>query len=216
MNLKAIIFDFNGTVISDEEVYSWAFKKILKDLGAGKVADEVYIGGIGIKENWPILIEKYSLKTSKSAEELAALTHEQYLQHVADVEIKSGFVSLAEEARSKSLLIGLATSNIWNVVDEVFKNLGLSKYFDCITTGEEVIHKKPAPDIFLVTAEKMIVEPENCVVFEDSKSGIEAARSAGMRSVGLYRGSKHKRELEKADLLISEFSQTSVADLTEL
>ncbi len=208
MKIAAVIFDLDGTVLSNEDEYGLAFKKVLGRLGAKVHTDYPQTGGIGVKENWPGLLRKYKVKTKKSLDELASETQEEYLKLLPKIRIKKGLEKFIEELKKSGIKTALATSSVWFVVEAAFKKIPkLQDLFDSITTGEEVILKKPAPDLFLVAADKIDVKPEHCLVIEDSESGIEAAHQAGMKVIALSRDSKHAMSLKKADLVIRGYDQ---------
>jgi len=78
-----------------------------------------------------------------------------------------------------------------------------------MTTGEEVKHKKPDPEIFLLTAQKLGIDPENCLVIEDTEAGIKAAKDAGMSVMAIARDNKHAKLLEKARKVIYDYGELS-------
>lgn len=213
MKLSAVIFDLNGTVLADELIWGRAFRKVLADLGR-KVEDKYpHTGGIGIDENWPKLLDKYKIKTDKSIEELSEITKNYYLQNIDEIELKKGIVEYISELRQDGILTALATSSTWGTVEKIFDKFNIETLFDCVTTGEEVNIKKPDPEIFMLTANKLGVDPSECVVFEDSQAGIEAAKSAGMKAVGIYRDIEHRKELSKADMVVKDFSKLKSEEL---
>lgn len=216
MELSAVIFDMDGTVLADEHVYGLGFKKVLESLGAKNVSDYPHVSGIGVAENWPILIEKYLIKTDKTPDQLSLAVHEYYLSHVTQVKVKKGFGKLADELRSEKVLLGLATSSVWRITEAALKSQNINEFFDVVTTGEEVAHKKPSPDIFLLTADKLSVDHKQCVVFEDAKVGIEAAMSAQMPAIGIYKDEEHRESLSKARKLIHDFTQITVEEIRSL
>src|SRR4030042_2898433 len=212
--VKAVLFDLNGTVLADEYIYGRAFGKVLSFLG--RKTDKVYpqIAGIGVEENWPRLISKYHIKTSRSYDELARMTQETYLTNISKVKIKAGFKDFIDRLRKGNIKTALATSNTWCMVDKVFEKLNLGGYFDIVTTKEEVAFNKPSPDIFLITAEKLGVKNEDCVVIEDSEAGIEAAKAAGMKVVALTKNNKDQKYIKKsADLVVANFKEITLAKL---
>ena len=216
MKVSAVIFDLDGTVLDNEDEYGASFRAVLRLLG--KKVDKKYphIGGIGVKENWPRLLAKYKIKTKKTIEELASDTQNEYLKRIGEVTIKYGFEDFVADLKDSGISCALATSNAWWIVDAISQIHPLSHFFKTITTGEEVDFKKPDPDLFLLTAQKLGVEPSECLVIEDSTAGIEAAHRAGMKAIGIYRDRKHAEELKEADILIRNFyelSQTSIAAL---
>lgn len=209
MKLAAVIFDLDGTVLANEDEYGAAFGSVLKSLGAKVTSSYPHVGGIGVKENWPGLLKKYKIKTKKSLEELTRDTQQDYLKRLSSVHPKDGFEVFIKDLKGAKIPIALATSNEWFMLEETFDKIKIEKYFETITTGEEVVSKKPAPDLFLKTADKLGVEPSECLVFEDSESGIEAARAAGMRVIAIARDEAHAKSLKKADLVIGSYWDVS-------
>lgn len=216
MGISAVIFDLDGTVLDNEDEYGSAFRKVLRSLG--KKTDKKYphIGGIGVKENWPRLLSKYKIKTNKSIEELTRETQNEYLNLLSKVTFKKGFEEFISDLKQAGIATALATSNSWWIVEEVSDVLHIEKLFDVVTTGEEVAYKKPAPDLFTLTAQKMGCEPKQCLVIEDSVAGVEAAHRADMKTVGITRNEKHARELKDADIRIKNFYELSLDRLLEL
>ncbi|MGD8744598.1 MAG: HAD family phosphatase [Candidatus Woesebacteria bacterium] len=207
MEIQAVIFDLNGTVLSDEDEYATAFRRVLKSLGKKVDKNFPHTKGIGVDENWPILISKYKIKTKKTIEELAQETQNEYIKLLSKVEVNKGFFDFVESLRQEKIKTALATSNSWLIVECVFDEFELESCFDVVTTKEEVAFNKPSPEIFTITADKLAVIPENCLVVEDSAAGIEAAYAAGMKTAGVYRDKKHKGELGNADILVKDFQQ---------
>jgi HAD superfamily hydrolase (TIGR01509 family) len=207
MKISAAIFDLDGTILDNEDEYGKAFKKVLGKLGVEVTSNYPHTSGIGVEENWPKLIEKYKIKVDKSIKELTLETQKEYFRFLDKVRLKKGFKKFIEDLKKSGIQIALATSNTWFVVEKIFDTLPIEKYFDSVTTGEEVDNKKPSPDIFLKAADKLNVDPGKCLVFEDSPAGIEAAHTAGMKVVGIARDNKHAKEIKKADLVINDYLQ---------
>lgn len=207
MILSAVIFDLNGTIIEDEEIYGRAFNKILKDFGVDTKTDYPHEVGIGVSENWKKFIEKYRLKTDKTIEHLSMETQGEYLKRLDEVVIRGGFEEFATNIRESGIKIALATSNSWEVADKILMQINLQDFFDEITTGEEVLYKKPDPDLFIITADKLGIDRENCLVIEDAPSGITAAKRAGMKAVAIETPWAEDKKLEEADLIIEGFSE---------
>jgi len=104
--------------------------------------------------------------------------------------------------RHRGRAIGVASNAETANVDFIVKEAGLERYLRTTVTGDMVTHPKPHPEIYLKAAEALGAEPADCIVFEDSTSGVEAARKAGMRVVGLR--TTHAT-LGDVDLLIDNF-----------
>ena len=209
MKISAVIFDLDGTVLSNEDEYGAAFKKVLESLGARVNTDYPQVGGIGVKENWPGLLKKYNVKTKKSLDELASETQKEYLKLLPKVRVKKGLEDFIKGLRADGMKTALATSNVWFIVEKVFAEIPIERLFDSVTTGEEVENKKPAPDLFLVAADKLDVAPVECLVIEDAPSGIETAHQAGMKVVAVARNTKHESILKDADIVVKSYNQLS-------
>ena len=167
MKIDAVIFDLDGTVIADEDEYGKAFAKVLSQFGIKVESMYPHVGGIGVEENWIIFLQKYNIKTNKTVEELANETQDEYVKLISRITLKQGFKEFIEMLTQADIKIALATSNTWNIVGKLFDLLNLEEFFDYVTTGEEVGRKKPDPQIFLLTADKIGVLAENCLVIED-------------------------------------------------
>lgn len=212
---SAVIFDLNGTVVDDEEIYGKAFNKVLSSLGIDTKKDMPHEKGIGVKENWVRFLDNYAIKTNKTPDALAHETQEAYLSELDKVSMRSGFDELAQRLRQGNIQIALATSNTWEHADKILNTLNLREVFDAVTTGDEVVFNKPDPEIFTITADKLGVDREQCLVIEDSASGVEAAKRAKMKVVAITRDDD-LRALSKADLIIEGFSELTLDALDQL
>lgn len=216
MKIAAVIFDLNGTILSDEDLYAEAFREVLTSLGA-TVGDSVnHTKGIGVKENWPILLEKYGVKTSKTPEVLALETQKAYLKHLDKDLVRNGFDEFVEGLKESGIQVTLATSNTWEVASEILEKQGLQDIFEIITTADEVAFNKPDPDLFIVTAEKLGVDRNLCLVIEDAASGVTAAHRAGMKVVGIAESDEDEESLNKADLIVEDFTDITAKAIDEI
>lgn len=196
MKYSAVIFDLDGTLLDNEEIYCQAFVRVLKKHKVDFAKSCPHTPGIGLRENWVKMKETFGIDHNVSVSQLAHETQDVYHSLLDKVKVRPGFYELHQALLDEGIIIALATSNDWWVVEDELEDLDLHKYFETVTTGEEVAHKKPAPDIFLEAARKLGVEPALCAVLEDSVAGIEAAKEAGMVviSVGLASGADHSVE----------------------
>lgn len=213
--ITSVIFDLNGTILSDEDEYGLAFKRVLEKLGALVKEDYPQIPGIGVSENWPYLIKKYNLKTEKDISELGDLTQEEYYNLLDRVTLRLGFEELIKELKSKNLKTAIATSNSAKTLEKVLIKFDIAKYFDALTTGDEVKKNKPDPEIFAKTAGKLNSEPLDCVVFEDSQAGVTAAKLINMKVVGVLRVN-NKKDLRGADRMVTNFTEINFLDIINL
>lgn len=216
MKYSAVIFDLDGTVLVNEEVYARAFIDVLKKhLPAGRQAealsdlnhDHPQEPGIGLKENWELLRKRCKLPKEIPTSQLVHETQDAYHSRIDEVKIRSGFFELHRALSKEDIIMALATSNDWWMVEDLLKDTGLHKYFETVVTGEEVVQKKPAPDIFIETARKLGVDLSECVVIEDSRAGIEAAKEAGMVAVAVLTSFTKPEDFPKADWVAKGFEE---------
>lgn len=188
MKLAAVIFDLDGTIIKSEEEWGKAFISVLKRLGIDTKGRDPHTPGVDIKFNWKNLLVKYGIKTDKTSEELEILTYAEYKKLIPQISLNDGVLEFLNMLRERDLPLALATLTNWEVAEEILNHFGLNNYFESTTTGEEVGSPKPDPDIFLLAAEKLGVEPVDCLVVEDSESGVTAAHEAGMKVIKVVDG----------------------------
>lgn len=216
MIISAVIFDLDGTVLDNEDEYGIAFNKVLKSFGVNTGLDYPQVGGIGVHENWGILLEKYKIKTDKTIQQLAHETQNAYLEQIDKVSLKPEIEEFIDNLKKSGIQTALATSNNWFIVQEDFDRIKLDQYFDCVVTAEEVLEKKPAPDLFLKAAEKLSALPKKCLVIEDAPAGIKAAHAAGMKAVGLARNDEMEDKLIEADLIVGSYAEITPEALDKL
>ncbi|HRX67919.1 MAG TPA: HAD family phosphatase, partial [Tenuifilaceae bacterium] len=110
--------------------------------------------------------------------------------------------------------LAVATSAPVSNLDFIIDKLSIRNYFDCLTNGNEVAKAKPHPEVYLITARKLNLQPDECVVFEDSVSGIESAKNAGMKVIGLL--TTHSQdELPETEFFIPNFADIKLESFFE-
>jgi beta-phosphoglucomutase family hydrolase len=188
----AIIFDCDGTLADTMPVHyeAWA-ATLARYPGLSLSEDRFYVLG-----GWPTLnIAELLKKETGLAFDPKALSHEKELEferrldHVQPIE---PVVAKVREFRGK-LPIAVATGGIRHICQTILHHIGLVGWFDAMVCAEDVPHHKPAPDIFLEAARRLGVEPKQCLVYEDTDPGLEAARRAGMASIDVRTFHKPRR-----------------------
>jgi beta-phosphoglucomutase len=181
----ALIFDMDGVLIDSTSTHVEAWLLYLKRLGIETRAIEDRMLG---KRNDDIVRDFFRGITLSDEEVLEhGARKEQLYRDIMgpklDLHMVPGVIQFLE--RHRNLPIGLATNGEPANVDLVLRGTNTKKYFRSVVSGHEVRLPKPHPDIYLKVADLLGVSPGKCVVFEDSLTGIEAARAAGMRVAGL-------------------------------
>jgi HAD superfamily hydrolase (TIGR01509 family) len=207
MRFAAVIFDLDGTIIKSEKEWGMAFVNVLRNLGVVVDSKHPQTAGVSANSNWEKLIRKYNIKTDKTLDELSVLTYIEYEKLIPMITLSDGVLEFMDVLNESGVQLALATSTKWETTDMVLKQFGLDDYFDSITTGEEVDNPKPAPDIFLLASEKLGIDPADCLVIEDSVSGVDAATDAGMKVIAVSNEEEKEENLEDADLVVESFSE---------
>ncbi len=214
--IKAIIFDHDGVIIDNQPFQKRAWKQISKEYNI-EISDE----DLGSKiRGRPIIICLRNLFgdrfSEKKLQEIANRKEEIYKQIFRkNFKVVKGIVSFLKELQKEKITTAVATSTTKDLLDFTLDCLDIRKYFNVIVTSNESVKGKPDPEIYLLTAKKLGVSPEDCVVFEDSFSGVESARRAGMKVI-LVATTHQKNEFEKVDLAINDFTEISISKITKL
>lgn len=180
-----LIFDMDGVLIDSTPTHTEAWRQYLQRHGLEIPEIETRMLG---KRNDEIVQDFFPGQTLSNEEVFAhGARKEQLYREIVRPDLARymvpGITAFLE--RHKEMAIGLATNGEPANVDLVLRGANIQKYFDAVVSGHEVERPKPHPDIYLKVARMLGVTPDNCVVFEDSLTGIAAARAAGMRVVGL-------------------------------
>lgn len=183
MNPKAFLFDLNGTMINDMPYHINAWHKILNDLGAGLDYEIVKSECYG--KNSELLERIFPGRFSDKEKNEMELQKEKAYQKAYRPELKlmDGLDTFLKEAHAVGIKMAVGSAAIMFNIDFVLDGLNVRNYFDAIVSAESVKFSKPDPETFLKAAIELNVSPEECLVFEDTPKGVEAALNAGMKAV---------------------------------
>jgi beta-phosphoglucomutase family hydrolase len=180
----AFIFDMDGTLVDNMSFHERTWLDLLAGCGVAVTAEEFHRRASG-RTNPDILRE--FLGDRIAAEEVAdwterkeALYRDSYRPHLRAIDGLEHFLAAAHRL---GVPLAVATSGTPGNVEFVLEGLGFGPLFATVVTGDEVTRGKPDPEMFLTAAARLGVEPGNCLVFEDSRAGVEAGLRAGMRVV---------------------------------
>lgn len=167
------------------------------------------IDGISFHETAVYFKNKFGISDSveKICKDWEEMAYDKYKYEVKE---KPGCKKFLEHLRSKGIKMGIATSNNRSMVDVVLESLNMKDFFEVITTSDEVKRGKPAPDVYLTTANLLNVEPKNCLVFEDVVAGIMAGKSAGMKVCAIeddFTKEVRQKKKELSDYYIVDYSE---------
>lgn len=206
--IKGAIFDLDGTLVDSMGVWTNVDIQYLQKRGIEVPPDLAeQIQALTFEDCARYFKKRFGL--SETIEEIMDEWNKMaYDEYAHNVKLKPGVRDYLSYLKKKGIKIGLATSNIPELLHATLKNNDILHYFDSISTVSEVSRNKNFPDIFVLAAKKMDVEPSECVVFEDILPAILSAKSAGMKTVGVYdKHSEHDMEEIKkhADIFIYNF-----------
>ncbi|HDQ74089.1 MAG TPA: HAD family phosphatase [Chloroflexi bacterium] len=178
--IHAVIFDLDGLMVDSEPLAEWAWRETLARYGC--LLDEQTfqdILGLRVADSARVICERYPLPVGP--EEAMAERDRLFLDAVpARLRACAGLYPLLDALACREIPLALATSGHRVYVDLVFQTLDFEDRFRAVVTGDEVANGKPAPDIYLLAAERLGVAPERCLALEDSVLGARAAEAAGM------------------------------------
>jgi beta-phosphoglucomutase family hydrolase len=204
----AIIFDMDGTLVATTEGDFLAWQKLFLDYGKH----------LSYAEYFPLLGKK-SIDVVKEGlgleGEVAQQAMHKKMEYFENIVKEHGIVTMPnaevflQEIKELRIPIALATSSRKMKMKLVMEESGLGKYFSVFVTGEEVIHGKPEPDIFLLAAKRLHVDPSQCLVLEDAVNGVAAAKAAGMKCIAIT-NTHEDVALAAADLVVDSFSELSI------
>lgn len=206
-SIPAFLFDLDGVVVDSNGLHVESWKEVARRHGF-TCPDPEHIGKCGLRTRavirdllrWPV--------SDEEADGIGFEKEELYREWIRRDGIRPipGVLEFLSEARRLGIRCAVGSSAPRENVDLCLQALRLEGVFSATVSGADVRRGKPAPDIFLMAAERIGISPRNCLVFEDAPAGIAAAHAAGMRVVALL--TSHRREeLADADVLASDFAE---------
>jgi len=210
--IKACIFDLDGVIVDTAKYHYLAWKRLADELGFEFTEEHnERLKGVSRMKSLEILLE---IGNKNFAEEeklkLAEKKNNWYVEYISKMkedEILPGTKEFLQTVRENGIKISLGS--VSKNAMTILNNLKLMEYFDAVIDGNKVSNAKPDPEVFILGAKEVNVDPKDCVVFEDAKAGIEAAINAGMYSVGIG----DPKILSKANFVISSLGEMSLEKL---
>ena len=216
MKYKAIIFDFDGVLVDTEVIKYKAWQKIASRFG--KTIDKGFFNKNCIGKSGELvaglLCKRYNLNLNPL--EFSKLMYKISVPMLKkDIKpIKSNISFLKNCHNISGRKIGIASSQEKELLMYTLKKLGLEKYFDAVIAGNEIKNKKPSPDIYLKACKKLSVQPKECIVIEDTETGVEAAYGAKIgKIIAIPKRLTAKQDFSKADVKINANLSDEILDI---
>jgi HAD superfamily hydrolase (TIGR01509 family) len=227
LTLRALIFDVDGTLSETEEVHRRAFNETFAETG--------------LDWNWSVEDYTWLLKTTGGKERMRAFRDHIGASCPSDAEIaalhgaktarygalvasraltlRPGVAELIQAARQAGLKIAVATTTNRSNVDALCRacwGKEADEVFDVIAAGDEVMAKKPAPDVFDLAVERLGIDPSEAVAFEDSRNGVMSAQAAGLRAIVTPSRYTAAEDFSMAEWVVEDLSAMNIAVLDAL
>jgi beta-phosphoglucomutase len=214
-NIKACIFDLDGVIVDTATYHYKAWKRLANELGFDLTPEQnEQLKGISRMKSLDILLDIGNMQANGDEKQALANKknswYREYILQMTPEDILPGTLELFNGLKSSGIKIGVGSAS--KNARTILSQIEIEEYLDSIVDGNKVSMAKPDPEVFLIGAEEMHEEPENCVVFEDAQSGVQAANAGGMYSIGV--GSP--KILHEANLIISGLHEMTIEKLKKL
>ncbi|MDZ7342840.1 MAG: HAD family phosphatase [candidate division KSB1 bacterium] len=205
--IKACILDMDGVIVDTEPIQLEAFRRFLNDYHL-QVSTEFLDGLVGysVQDNMADIKKKFFIDKEFDIASAIRRRNEIYLQMIAQQQLSPlpGVLELIDFCQQRKIKLAVASSSDRQQVDTIMNRLvqNYRSVFHAVVTGDDVIHKKPAPDIYLQVVEQLQLPAASCLAFEDSRAGVESAKAAGVICFAVRNRYAEERYLQQADRVI--------------
>ncbi|MBD5474828.1 MAG: beta-phosphoglucomutase [Lachnospiraceae bacterium] len=188
MKYKAVIFDLDGVICFTDKYHYLAWKKMAD--GMGIYFDETInnrLRGVSRMESLEIILERCDKELTQEEKQALAeeknKTYVELLGQMTEKDLSSEVKETLDSLRKSGLKLAIGSSS--KNAKFILERLGLKDYFDAVSDGSNISKSKPDPEVFIKAAEFLHMAPADCLVVEDAKAGVEAAKAGGFDSAGL-------------------------------
>lgn len=202
--IKAVIFDLDGVIVSTDEFHFQAWKQLAdaEEISFDR-ADNERLRGVSRMESLEILLEKAGRKYSDAEkEEMASRKNAIYrdsLKKLSPADILPGVLPVLTNLRARGVKIAIGSSS--KNAGPILAAIGMTDTFDVVVDGNHIARSKPDPEVFALAGKKLGVLPEQCLVVEDAGAGVDSGLAAGMRVLAVGSAASHPRATLKAENL---------------
>lgn len=212
---KGFIFDLDGVIVDTAKYHYVAWKKIANELEMDFSEDQnELLKGVSRTRSLEILLEIGGIeKTTSEKEILATQKNEFYLtliENLSPTDLLPGTKDFLLDTRENVIKIALGSAS--KNAAYILKKLGISNLFDARIDGTMVTNAKPNPEVFTKAANLLGIKPNDCLVFEDAQAGVDAAKNARMKCIGIGKNDA----LKGADIVVEGFDQITVSKALDI
>lgn len=214
--MKAVIFDMNGVIIDDERIHQESWRVYCEKHGFHISEEDFKLKVFGRTEKNTF---EFLYNRSITTEKLEKFSNERVDTAInifkAQIKMTLGLQELLDELYENNIPMAVATSSRKRYFSFIMDALSIGKYFKIVLTAEDISKGKPDPEIYLKTAEGLKINPQECLVFEDTISGIKAAKAADMKVVGVAT-THSSEELNIANAVVQDFQDVNINFLNNI
>lgn len=215
MSVQGVIFDLDGVLVSTDEYHYLGWKRLADEEGIPFTrADNHRQRGVSRMESLEIVLEKADRTFTEAEKRAMAERKNRYyvesLQALNPDEALPGARPLLEALKRRGFRLAVGSSS--RNAPLIMKKVDLCGFFDAVADGNDITRSKPDPEVFLLAAERLGLDPSQCLVIEDAEAGVDAARAAGMRCIGIG----DRAIVGAADRVVAAVSEISVSMISQL
>ncbi|MBI4043580.1 MAG: HAD family phosphatase [Candidatus Diapherotrites archaeon] len=207
MPIKGVLFDLDGLLVDTEPVLARAAIHALNAQNVFITPEEFY--GFWTRQGKNIVDFVREKNIQVNIGEYRAMRKKAYLEWIEKELILMPGAQESVRLLSKTHALALVSSSYRVFLHRILELTGLQPFFGVVIACEDVKHEKPAPDGFLLAAQKLGLNPDECVVVEDAEKGVLAAKAAGMKCIAVPNGLTRENDFSKADLILSNLRELS-------
>ena len=216
-NMKAVIFDFNGTMFFDSDKHEKAWERYLGKLIGRKITDEEFKKYVHDRNSSFIIEHFLNKKMDKEtlmnmSDEKEGVYRKLCLEDKENFHLVNGLTGFLDYLKEKDINVNIATASNKENIDFYFNNFSLGNWFDYdkVVYDDGTLPGKPEPDIYLKAAENIGIDPGDTIVFEDALSGIKSAFNGGFAKIIVIADKENEfyfRDLKEVSGVIKDFSE---------
>lgn len=200
-------------VLVDSEPFHVEIEKRQFELNQLSISDEEHHQYMGTASDvmWREIAKRHSL--SIPVEEMIEQNRVEsirYFTELTKIPVMPGLVDLLEKLKQKNLPMAVVSSSFPEIIELILEKTGIRKYFQVVVSSQEAGKSKPEPDVFFLAAKRMGINPEDCLVVEDSSNGIKAVHAAGMSCVAYQGPGANPENQKEADIVVRSYAQLAM------